>query len=184
MKTSVVVATFNGEKYISQQLQSILDQTVKCDEVIIGDDCSSDNTVRIIESFINNNSLFPSWKLIRNKNNKGFIKNFHDLICEATGEIIFLADQDDLWKEDKVECIKNIFIKDKNHTILSLNTGFRVIDQNGDLINHQQKNANNGQINCIMENKEIKQCSLKIYRRDVRWLYEKKWLNCIENMQL
>ncbi|WRK53127.1 glycosyltransferase [Coprobacillaceae bacterium CR2/5/TPMF4] len=75
MKISVVMTTYNGQKYIKKQLESIELQTVKIDEVIIIDDCSNDDTVEIVNEFIHNKQL-TGWILEENKNNLGYIENF------------------------------------------------------------------------------------------------------------
>ena len=102
MKISVVISTYNGEKYILNQLKSINEQTRKADEVIISDDCSSDSTVDIVEMFIEKNKL-NNWIVIKNKINKGWRKNFFDLMTLASGDIIFTCDQDDIWYKFKLE---------------------------------------------------------------------------------
>lgn len=107
MKISIVIATYNGEKYILEQLESILKQTRKPDEVLICDDCSTDSTIRIISDFISKNCL-QNWKLISNKSNKGWRRNFWDGILSASGDCIFLCDQDDIWNNRKVELMSHL----------------------------------------------------------------------------
>lgn len=85
---SVVMATFNGEKYIKKQLKSIISQTKKVDEIIIVDDCSSDNTVKLIEQF--KNKYNQNLKLYINKVNIGYRKNFKKAISLCESEYIFL----------------------------------------------------------------------------------------------
>ena len=77
MKTSVVISSYNGEKFIYDQLESIRVQTVPVDEVIIIDDCSTDNTRAICQDFINRHSL-ANWLLLGNEENQGFIVNFQN----------------------------------------------------------------------------------------------------------
>ena len=71
MRVSVVLCCYNGEKYIKEQLDSLKTQTRQPDEVLIIDDCSKDNTVKIVEEYIKSNDL-KSWKMIRNGQNKGW----------------------------------------------------------------------------------------------------------------
>lgn len=97
IKISVCMATYNGERFIEKQLNSILKQTVEVDEIIISDDNSTDNTLKIIEKLNN-----PKIKVIKNLK-QGVINNFENSLKESKGEYIFLADQDDVWKLDKVE---------------------------------------------------------------------------------
>lgn len=75
MKISLIMAVYNGEKYLIKQLQSINNQTNKIDEVILIDDCSKDRSVEIIEKFIKENQL-DNWKLIINNENLGYKNNF------------------------------------------------------------------------------------------------------------
>lgn len=118
MKISIAMTTYNGEKYIIEQLESILGQTRLPDEVIICDDVSSDNTAALVRRFIVDNSLH-NWTFIRNERNKGWQKNFLDAIAMTTGDIIFCADQDDVWLSDKVELMSQIMEKDSRIRCLS-----------------------------------------------------------------
>jgi len=100
MKISVCLATYNGEAYLSQQLTSILNQLGKEDEVIISDDSSSDNTLKIIKD--TNDSRI---KLFKDQKFQSPIRNFENALSQSSGEIIFLADQDDIWESNKIEII-------------------------------------------------------------------------------
>ena len=96
MKISVCLATYNGEKYIKEQLDSILSQLGNDDEIIISDDNSTDDTINIIRS-LNDERI----KIYVNKT-KGIVKNFENALNNASGDYIFLADQDDVWLPEKV----------------------------------------------------------------------------------
>lgn len=94
---SICIATYNGEKYIREQLDSILSQITTDDEVIISDDGSTDSTIDIIKSYNDHRIL-----LIKNNTKRhGCIGNFENALKFAKGEFIFLADQDDVWFEKK-----------------------------------------------------------------------------------
>ena len=127
---SVAIATYNGEKYIIKQLETIKNQTVKADEVIICDDRSKDNTAKLIENFIKENDL-NNWHLLVNESNKGYCLNFYDAIAKTTGDIIFLADQDDMWFENKIEEMIKLY-EDKE--IMSVSCRYNLIDQNDNII--------------------------------------------------
>ena len=108
-KLSVCMTTYNGEEYINKQLSSILAQLDKDDEVIICDDGSSDATLSIICSFND-----PRIKLFQNSF-QNVVLNFENAIEKATGDYIFLSDQDDIWYENKVKEVlshleKNIMV--------------------------------------------------------------------------
>lgn len=126
---SVAIAAYNGEKYIEQQLESILNQTVMADEVLICDDCSSDRTVEICRSFIEKNGL-SGWRIELNKKNLGYCRNFYKAIGEVKGDIIFLCDQDDAWDENKLEVMTAVM--DKKPELQLLSSGYRLINGEGE----------------------------------------------------
>lgn len=105
MKISVCMATYNGSKYIKRQLKSILYQINDDDEVIIVDDKSTDNTCDLIADF-NDKRI----KLLHNKRNRGFLFSFQRAIKFASGDIIFLSDQDDEWMEEKIVSVLDFFV--------------------------------------------------------------------------
>ena len=94
---SVCIATYNGEKYIKEQLDSILPQLKKLDEIIISDDKSKDKTLKIIKT-LNDSRI----KIFTNPK-KGLISNFENAITKSSGDYIFLSDQDDIWHENKIQ---------------------------------------------------------------------------------
>lgn len=107
MKASVVLASYNGEKYIREQIDSIIRQLDADDELVISDDGSSDKTRDIVEEYVNSDmrvSLIDGPK-------KGSAQNFISAISSTTGEIILFSDQDDLWREKKLNKIKECFQK-------------------------------------------------------------------------
>lgn len=150
---SVVMATFNGEKYIKKQLKSIISQTKKVDEIIIVDDCSSDNTVKLIEQF--KNKYNQNLKLYINKVNIGYRKNFKKAISLCESEYIFLCDQDDIWYPTKVEEMLKIMTANKSIGILS--SSFDVIDANDQVISIKQKKhkSNNNLLGKFVEKNKV-----------------------------
>lgn len=111
---SVLLALYNGEKYIYEQLDSIYKQSYPADEVVIIDDVSKDKSIEIITEYLNKNKI-NNCRIIRNKINKGYAKNFYDGLKECRGDYIFLADQDDVWQKEKIK--KNIEIFENNKDI-------------------------------------------------------------------
>lgn len=101
MKISIALCTYNGEKYIQEQLMTLLRQTRLPDEIVISDDNSTDNTMKIVEEFAEISNV----TLVINKNNPGLgvFKNFEKAISLCTGDIIFCCDQDDIWHLNKIE---------------------------------------------------------------------------------
>ena len=97
---SVAMATFNGERYLANQLDSILGQTYKNIEIIIVDDSSSDSTISIIHRYQN---LHKNIRLTQNPLNLGIVKSFEIALNMCRGEYIALSDQDDVWFSYKIE---------------------------------------------------------------------------------
>ncbi len=120
---SIAMCTYNGDKYIQEQLESILQQTYQNFELIITDDCSSDNTIKIIQKYQNKDSRI---KLYQNSINLGFVKNFEKAMSLCTGEYIALSDQDDKWHHDKL----NLFINEIKENVLIYSDAI-LIDKNG-----------------------------------------------------
>lgn len=117
MTSSVVLACYNGSKYIIEQLESIRNQTVKPDEVIICDDRSTDNTYEVVAEYIEKNAL-STWKVYENEENIGWKANFVKLIKLASKDIIFLCDQDDVWKTKKIEIMKGLIVENPDIKLL------------------------------------------------------------------
>ncbi len=112
MKLSVVMCTYNGAKYIKEQLDSIINQTTTIDEIIICDDGSTDDTIKIIERY---NFQYPNLiQLFQNTINLGSSKNFEKAVLLSGGDYVFFADQDDVWKNDKVEKTICVFKENPN----------------------------------------------------------------------
>ena len=135
LSCSIALATYNGEKYIQKQLQSILNQTHKLDQVIIFDDCSTDNTPEIIYSFIKEHSLH-NWEFNTQPKNCGYIENFKSAVSHCSSDIIFLCDQDDIWASDKVKLMMNVF--SNNVSVKSLLCGFKLVDSNDNILTNKK----------------------------------------------
>ncbi len=107
-KISVVIASYNGEEFLTEQLDSIRNQTLPPDELIICDDRSTDCTVKIAEEYIKQHKLENSWKVFVNESNLGYADNFDNAAKKASGELVFFSDQDDVWDLDKIEIMAGI----------------------------------------------------------------------------
>lgn len=135
MRISVALCTYNGEKFLKTQLESILNQTVKVNEIIVCDDLSTDKTKEILDYYAKS---YPNlFKIYHNKKNLKSNKNFEKAIKLTTGEYIFLSDQDDLWKENKIEETLLVFKKNKN--ALGVFSNADLIDDNSNFINKDIK---------------------------------------------
>ena len=124
---SVCMATFNGERYLMQQLESILDQLPQESEVIVSDDGSNDGTISLLEKIASSDRRL---RIINGPGLSSIAKNFENALVEAKGDMIFLADQDDIWLPKKVaECIKGLYTADM---VLS---NCRLVDEQGRVMN-------------------------------------------------
>ena len=131
MKISVAFIVYNGARYMRTQLDSILAQSHKVDEIIVCDDASSDNTKEILEEYKNK---YPDLLFIYyNNKNLGPTKNIEKAIEACTGDIILLTDQDDYWETNKVETIFKWFVA--NPTMNGVFTSGSLMNSNGEIDN-------------------------------------------------
>lgn len=101
---SICIATYNGEEFIEQQLNSILPQLSDNDEIIISDDCSSDNTINIIKQISDPRiKIFRHLKVPCGTTSAYVTKNFENALLNVRGEYVFLSDQDDIWFHNKIK---------------------------------------------------------------------------------
>jgi len=120
---SIVLTTFNAIKYIDKQLNSIINQTYTNIELIILDDCSSDDTLVILDKY---EKSYPFIKVIQNQTRLGVIKNFEKGISLTNGDLIALCDQDDIWIKEKIEVQVNEILKYQTPALV--HTDLEVID--------------------------------------------------------
>ena len=101
---SVCMATYNGARYLREQLESIIPQLSADDEIIISDDGSTDGTLEMVRAM-----QCPLIRIVANGNDHGYTPNFENALRHARGDVIFLSDQDDVWAENKVEvCLRHL----------------------------------------------------------------------------
>ena len=150
---SVAMATYNGEEFIKEQIDSILKQLDVNDEIIISDDGSTDSTKKIISKY-NDNRI----KIIEGPQ-KGVKQNFANAIKHCKGKYIFLADQDDIWFDNKVEIVLKEFEKNKYGCIVhdcvtfDSNTGIIAMDSF-----YKFRNSKKGIFKNILKNSYIGCC--------------------------
>lgn len=130
MKISIAMTSYNGEKFIKEQLESFMLQTRQPDELVITDDGSTDSTEEIVKNF----SLLAPFPVVfhRNSTNLGFVKNFEKAMSLCQGDIICLSDQDDVWDKSKLTVVGQCFSESPG-TQLVINDQF-VCD--GGLVNY------------------------------------------------
>jgi glycosyltransferase involved in cell wall biosynthesis len=139
MKISVCIATYNGEPFIKRQLDSIIKQLKQEDEIIIVDDGSKDRTVQVVKDTYGNRI-----KVYVNEKNLGVIKSFEKAISLATGDILFLCDQDDIWDDIKVEEVLGAFTQ--KHADLVVHDAY-VVDGELNIIHPSWNDYNHNNIN-------------------------------------
>lgn len=115
MKTSIAMATYNGATYLREQLDSLVHQTRLPDELVISDDCSTDDTWRLIKAFAVE-APFPVHAR-RNDTNLGYAGNFEKALGRCAGDLIFLCDQDDVWFLKKIESIAALAESDRHNMV-------------------------------------------------------------------
>lgn len=97
---SIAMCTYNGERYLPEQLESIWEQTVPVDELVVVDDGSTDSTMEILQAEV---LAHPCMRVVQNSTSRGACRNFEYAISLCTGDYIACADQDDVWLPDKLE---------------------------------------------------------------------------------
>lgn len=133
-KYDIVLATYNGSKYLRHQLDSIIDAVDFCkiasiNNLIITDDGSKDDTVKIIKEHY---SFLPYLKFINNELAKGVISNFQNGINNSKADYVFLSDQDDIWEVNKITATMQILLQNKKNTQPFLViTNVNLVDENG-----------------------------------------------------
>lgn len=127
---SVVIATYNGERFLREQLDSIYRQTYTNIEVVVADDCSTDETTRILEEYSKKHGLL----YVINEKNLGYAKNFERAFSLSNGKFVAFCDQDDIWHPQKIEILVNT-IGDKFLAFCDA----KIIDIKGNLL-HKSRN--------------------------------------------
>ena len=177
----VLISTYNGEKYISEQIESILRQDYSDFKIIIRDDLSTDNTMTIIKEYV---EKYPNKiSLLDNKGiNLGSSNSFLELLRFSQSELVCFCDQDDVWLETKLSILFNYYnfqIMDKNRPIL-IHTGVKVVDSNlneiPELTYSFNKNKNSMEKNFIWHifQNDVSGCTMMI-NKELR-----KIINCID----
>ena len=119
----ILMATYNGEKYLEEQIDSILGQTYKNIRLIISDDCSTDNTKNILKKYQEKENI----EIYYQKENLGYVKNFEFLLQKVENEIYMLSDQDDVWMSNKVEDTLKKLEEDNADLVF---TDLEIVDEN------------------------------------------------------
>ena len=137
-KVAILLSTYNGERFVKEQLDSILNQTYKNIEIIVRDDGSKDNTVNIIKEY---QEKYNNIKLITGEN-LGFIKSFFELLKIAEADYYSYADQDDIWLENKIELAVRSLDKLDNSKPNMAFSNSDYYDENMEFIGEGERNKN------------------------------------------
>lgn len=124
MSVSVVMATYNGEQYLKEQIDSVLAELKPGDELIVVDDASSDGTLMLLSSL-----TWPDLHVLQNPHNIGVLRTFERGLMLASGDVIFLCDQDDVWLAGKRAAFINAFAADARTLVVVSDA--QLIDANG-----------------------------------------------------
>lgn len=120
---SIALATYNGSRFLQEQLNSILNQSMVDFEIVVCDDCSTDDTITILQNYARRDSRI---RIYQNKFNVGFKKNFEHILTLCKGEFIAFCDQDDIWESNHLEILYNNI---GNNDCIGANS--LIIDENG-----------------------------------------------------
>lgn len=132
---SIALCTYNGGAYLSAQLYTLVNQTYPNIEIIAVDDCSTDDTVKILNQYA---GKYPQLKVFQNEANLGYVKNFEKALGLTSGEYIALSDQDDIWELNKIELMVDAI---GDHILLYHDSEF--INQDGTPMNRRMTDVRN-----------------------------------------
>lgn len=165
MKLEILTASYNGEKFIRQQLDSILSQTYTNWHMTVCDDLSTDNTRAVIEEY---HAKFPDKiSVVLNEKNLGVKKTFFKLLSAADADYIMFCDQDDIWNSDKIQKTLDCMLENENNSPLLVHTDMSVINETGEIISpsfHQMQSidASKNSLNRIIVQNTVTGCSMMI----------------------
>lgn len=126
MRVDILMCTYNGEDFIEQQIQSILDQSYKDFRLIIVDDISQDRTVEIIKKMILTDNRI---EFHQNEKNLGYFNNFLSSLSFIKADYLFFADQDDVWLENKIEIQLQDLMKENESVLMNFSNSFLLYDE-------------------------------------------------------
>ncbi len=167
----ILLATYNGEKFIRTQIDSVINQTYTNWKLIVRDDGSTDNTVEIIKKYVKH---YPNKiKLIEDTDrNLGPSNNFSRLLASSTAEYIMFCDQDDLWKENKVEITlkRMLEVEKKLNQPILVHTDLEIVDRelntiSDSMFDFQNLNKHYVSINQLLVQNNVTGCTVMINKK-------------------
>lgn len=130
MTTTIVMAMYNGSKYLIEQLDSLLNQSYQPERVFISDDGSNDGSIELVEEYIKSHRLEEKWTCKKNTKNLGYADNFWYATREVETDVFFFCDQDDIWKKNKIETMVKVF--EENEQVKVLGSGYTAFTDTGE----------------------------------------------------
>jgi glycosyltransferase involved in cell wall biosynthesis len=180
LKISIAMATYNGGKYLREQLESFLAQTRFPDELIITDDCSTDDTLEIIQLFAETAPFVVRWE--QNEKNLGYTGNFNHALMRTTGDLVFLSDQDDVWFPEKLAIMEAYVLANPTALVLMNDAALTDADLNDTGLTKQGQIASAGMTDssfvmgsCAVVRRELLAISLPItagFKGHDNWLVQ------------
>lgn len=167
MTTGIAIALYNGARFLQDQMETLRLQTAPADQVVLCDDGSSDHTVEVVREYIEKHGLQGKWQVHINEKNLGYAKNFYRAMELCDTDLIYLCDQDDIWKADKLEKMNGVMETHREISLLMCKGG--VIDAQG--------NALHGML--IQEAKQTENITLVTSKQVLRVLAWTGMLMCV-----
>lgn len=135
---SIVMCTYNGEKYLREQLDSIVNQTYPIKELLVQDDCSTDGTCDIVREYA---QRYPYIRLIQNERQLGCNRNFYTAMQKADADFVAFSDQDDIWEPDKIAIQVETLTppSDENSKVLCSGRSEQFTDDGSEIYNDTRK---------------------------------------------
>lgn len=159
MNYSIVMTTYNGTKFLEEQLDSLRFQTLPAYEVLIFDDCSTDGTPAMVSEYIQKHKL--GWTLHINEKNIGWKKNYMYNIPKAEGDVIFLCDQDDIWIENKCELMMKTLEETPDCNVLLSNYFPYVIEGGSPVSRRSRFHSDNRKVKKVLPTQKNLQATLR-----------------------
>lgn len=156
-RISVAMATYNGSKYLREQLDSLYSQTRIPDEIVVTDDCSIDDTVQILEEYRQSKGL----KYYINEKSLGVNGNFYRAISLCSGDYIAICDQDDIWCKNKIECSYKKLKEIENNRPAAVSSQAIDIDAQGNILGYRKTfRSNSNYVDTLLFRGRSQGCSL------------------------
>lgn len=142
MRTGVAIALYNGRRFLKEQIDSLLYQTIKPDIIVCCDDGSTDGTMQWLSDYVNELGEAERFLLVQNEKNLGYVRNFYKALDLCDADYMFLCDQDDIWAPNKIEKMVEVF--DRNRQWKLISCAHDLIDAEGQSISSVRYSVKRG----------------------------------------